>query len=172
MQRGRKALPILTFVTLLVSGMGPALGAGDHDDRHGDGEGHGHEELAFGEPAAGAEADRTVRIRAYDSMSFEPGPVTVAAGETVRFVVTNAGDLRHSFTLGTPAYQHRHEEQMQGMPGDELADHMGDVPNGVVLAPGETGTLTWAFEQGGPVQFACHIPGHYRAGMKGAVRVQ
>lgn len=166
MQTRRNALPILVAVTVLVSGAGPALGAAGHDG------GHGNDDFAFGEPASAAEADRSVRVRAYDSMTFDPSPVTVEAGETVRFVVTNAGDAQHSFTLGTPAYQHRHEEAMAGMPTGELADHMDDTPNGVVVSPGETGTLTWTFEQGGPVQFACHIPGHYRAGMKGAVRLQ
>lgn len=172
MQRRRTTSAVPALVTLLASGMGPALGAGDHDGGHGHGGDHGHEELAFGEPVSRGEADRTVRVRAYDSMSFDPSPVTVEAGETVRFVVENAGEIQHSFTLGTPAYQHRHEEEMQGMPAEALAGHMDDVPNGVVVAPGDSGTLTWTFERGGPVQFACHVPGHYRAGMKGTVRVQ
>lgn len=166
MPRPRNAWSILVAVTLLASGIGPALGAGGHDD------GLGNGDFASGDPASATEADRSVRVRAYDSMTFDPSPVTVEAGETVRFVVTNAGDVQHSFTLGTPAYQHRHEEEMQGMPRKELAEHMDDVSNGVVVAPGESATLTWTFEQGGPVQFACHVPGHYRAGMKGAIRLQ
>lgn len=170
MQRRRKALLALATVLLPVAGIAPALGTGEHDGGHG--HKHGHDGLAFGEPASAAEPDRVVRVRAYDAMTFEPSPVTVEAGETVRFVVTNAGELQHSFTLGTPAYQRRHEKQMQGMPLDELAGHMDDVPNGIVVPPGESRTLTWAFEQGGPVQFACHIPGHYDAGMRGRIRLQ
>lgn len=178
MQRRRRALLSFVSVALLASAGMPALGAGNHDDAHGhggshdDGGRHGHGDLAFGSPASAAEADRTVRIRAYDSMAFDPSPITVEAGETVRFVVTNAGDERHSFTLGTPAYQRRHERAMQGMAARELAGHMDDVPNGVVVPPGGTGALTWTFAQEGPVQFACHLPGHYAAGMQGGIRLQ
>lgn len=136
MQRRRKALSTFASVALFALGHAPAHGAGDHDEGHGHGGSHGHGDLAFGAPAPAAAADRTVRVRAYDGMAFEPSPLTVEAGETVRFVVTNAGDLQHSFTLGTPAYQHRHEEAMRDMPRDELAGHMADVPNGVVIAPG------------------------------------
>jgi uncharacterized cupredoxin-like copper-binding protein len=60
---------------------------------------------------------------------------------------------------------------MQGMPMEEMAHHMRDEPNGLVVQPGETKSLTWRFAEGGPVQFACHIPGHYPAGMKGRIRV-
>lgn len=170
MQRRRKTLLTIATVLLPVAGIAPAFGTGEHDG--GRGHKHSHEQLAFGEPAPAAEPDRIVRIRAYDAMTFEPSPVSVEAGETVRFVVTNTGELQHSFTLGTPAYQRRHEKQMRGTPVDELAGHMDDVPNGIVVPPGESRTLIWAFEQGGPVQFACHIPGHYDAGMKGRIRLQ
>lgn len=168
MQRRRRALLSFVSVALPASAGMPALGAGSHDDAHGhggsrdDGGRHGHGDLAFGSPASTAEADRTVRIRAYDSMAFDPSPITVEAGETVRFVVTNAGDERHSFTLDAPAYQRRHERAIQGMAARELAGHMDDVPNGVVVPPGETGALTWTFARGGPVQFACHLPGALR----------
>ena len=34
-----------------------------------------------------------------------------------------------------------------------------------------TGTLIWKFTQAGTVEFACLMPGHYEAGMKGSIRV-
>lgn len=159
-----------------------AMAAGEHEGGHGhDEEGHGHgdgghghggHDFAFGEAAPDATPDRTVEIVARDTMAFEPAQVTVEPGEVVRFVVHNTGQLQHSFTLGSPKYQRAHEKEMQGMPHDELAGHMADNPNGMVVAPGDTGRLTWRFEKGGPVQFACHIPGHYAAGMKGRIRVK
>jgi len=48
----------------------------------------------------------------------------------------------------------------------EHADH-----NMVKVAPGGTDTLIWKFTQAGTVEFACLIPGHYEAGMKGSIRV-
>ena len=104
-------------------------------------------------------------------MRFEPAQIAVQPGETVRFVVENEGQLQHSFTLGTPDYQQAHEREMQGMPMEDMAGHMDGSPNGIVVQPGETGVLTWRFERGGPVEFACHIPGHYPAGMKGRIRI-
>ena len=33
------------------------------------------------------------------------------------------------------------------------------------IGPGEMKTLTWTFAEPGRYQFACHLPGHYEAGM-------
>lgn len=153
---------------LLAFGTTAAMAAGDHDDGHG----HGLDEFDFGAAAPEAAPDRTIEIAAYDTMEFEPDQVTVEAGEVVRFEVRNVGSVQHSFTLGSPEYQQAHEEEMQDMSMEMMAGHMKDEPNGIVVQPGETGTLTWRFERGGPVQFACHIPGHYPAGMKGELRLQ
>lgn len=152
-----------------------AFAAGEHGGGHGDvSDGHGHgggHEFAFGEAAPDAQPGRTIEIVARDTMRFEPAQVNIQPGETVRFVVRNAGEIQHSFTLGSPEYQHQHEQEMQGMALENMARHMDDNANGIVVPPGETDTLTWRFEKGGPVQFACHIPGHYPAGMKGRVHL-
>ena len=44
-------------------------------------------------------------------------------------------------------------------------------PNMVAVAPGKSGDVTWQFTKSGKVHFACLQPGHYEAGMKGAVSV-
>ncbi len=46
-----------------------------------------------------------------------------------------------------------------------------DDPNMAKVAPGGTGNLIWKFTRAGTVEFACLIPGHYEAGMKGSIRV-
>jgi uncharacterized cupredoxin-like copper-binding protein len=53
-------------------------------------------------------------------------------------------------------------QQMGGMP-------MGDDADGVTVAPGQTKTLIYTFHEGGTLLFACHVSGHYRAGMKGTI---
>lgn len=154
-----------TLTTLSVAAVAtilswqPALGSGDHEGGHGD--------FAFGSPAKTAEADRTVEIAASDTMAFNPARIDVAAGEVVHFVINNTGTIQHSFTIGSNKWHAHHEEEMQGMPVDEIAGHMKHEPNGVVVPPGESRELTWKFKGNGSVQFGCHIPGHWPAGMKG-----
>jgi plastocyanin len=101
-----------------------------------------------------------------DRMRFVPAGVTVKQGETIRFVVKNSGQLKHEFVLGTDKYLKEHYEEMKKFPEMEHDD-----PNMVSLAPGKTGDVIWRFTKAGRVDFACLQPGHYEAGMKGAVKV-
>lgn len=43
--------------------------------------------------------------------------------------------------------------------------------NMITLAGSKTGEMIWQFTKAGKVDFACLQPGHYDAGMKGAVSV-
>ena len=43
--------------------------------------------------------------------------------------------------------------------------------NMVTVAPGKSGEIFWQFTKAGKIDFACLQPGHYDAGMKGAVSV-
>lgn len=101
-----------------------------------------------------------------DAMRFNPSSVAVARGETIRFVVSNSGKLKHEFVLGTEQELKEHSEVMKKFPEMEHAD-----PNMVTVAPGKTGEVVWQFTKTGKVDFACLQPGHYDAGMKGAVAV-
>ncbi len=134
----------------------------DMDDDHGP--------FAFGEPADAAAADRTVQVTALDTLAFDPATVQVEAGETIAFEVTNDGELVHEFVIGDQALQDEHEEEMKEMveSGEMM---MEDEPNGISVAAGETKQITWHFSEAGELQFACHQPGHYGAGMKGDVDV-
>ncbi|MDZ7748740.1 MAG: plastocyanin/azurin family copper-binding protein [Halofilum sp. (in: g-proteobacteria)] len=184
MRHQRNPVPRQALALVLALAAPAAMAAGDHAGGHGQQEqgGHGHEDSGhghhgahgfdFGAAAPNAEPDHTIEIVAHDRMRFEPASVTIEPGQVVRFVVRNRGELQHSFTLGSPQYQRTHEREMQGMAPENMAGHMEGSPNGMVVAPGSTDSLTWRFEAGGPIQFACHIPGHYDAGMKGRVRLQ
>ena len=46
-----------------------------------------------------------------------------------------------------------------------------DDPNSIRLEPGKTGNIVWKFTNAGKFEFACLIPGHYEAGMKGDLSV-
>lgn len=48
-------------------------------------------------------AARTVRVTANDRLRFRPAALSVKAGETVAFTVTNSGKLAHEFVVGDQA---------------------------------------------------------------------
>jgi uncharacterized cupredoxin-like copper-binding protein len=145
----------------------------DHDEAeegHDEEAGHDAEEFSFGSPADASDADRVIEVDANDDFSFGPTQIVVSAGETITFVVTNTGNLPHDFTLGDQETQDEHEAEMaEMMAGGEMAhsDH-----NAVVVDPGETQELTWHFSEAGTFIIGCHQPGHYAAGMVGAISVE
>jgi uncharacterized cupredoxin-like copper-binding protein len=104
-----------------------------------------------------------------DTLRFEPKGLTVAAGETVSFRITNAGLLPHDFTLGDQATQDEHEAMMTQMAAGGMT--MPDEPNAVTLAAGETKELTWRFTVPGTVLIGCHQPGHFAVGMVATIEV-
>lgn len=126
----------------------------------------GHGDSAIGKPGVAANAKRTVNIDMTDNMRFTPANISVKQGETIRFIVKNSGKLKHEFALGTAQELKAHYEEMKKHPGMEHDD-----PNMVSAAPGKTGEVIWQFTRAGKVDFACLLPGHYDAGMKGHVDV-
>ena len=150
----------ITAVAALISFTSTvAFAAGKHDGGHG----HGDE---IGKPGIASKATRTVKVDMTDGMRFNPSSIEVKQGETVRFIVTNSGRLKHELVLGTEKELREHYEVMKKNPEMEHAD-----PNMVTLAGGKTGEIVWQFTRAGKVDFACLQPGHYDAGMKGAVNV-
>ena len=114
-------------------------------------------------PGAG---ERTVVVTMHHS-HFQPAQLRVAPGERVRFVLRNTDPIDHEFILGDAAVQARHEEGRQ-------RQHHGDVPGERSVAAGQEAVTSYAFPaspDGGTLQFACHLPGHYAYGMHGTVRV-
>ena len=109
------------------------------------------------EPAA--DADRTIEIDMVD-IAFEPAELEVSAGETVRFVFTNEGEVAHDAFIGDPDAQDDHAEDM----ADDHGGGHGD--DGITVEPGETAELTHTFTaDDDEVLIGCHQPGHYDAGM-------
>jgi uncharacterized cupredoxin-like copper-binding protein len=146
----------------------------------------------FGQPAPAAKASRSIEVTMGD-MSFDPRAIEIKAGETVRFVLVNKGQLLHEFNLGDAAMHASHQQEMlqmqqsgmltptaikemshdmAGMDHGSMAHGMQhDDPNSVLVEPGKTGELTWTFSKAVNLEFACNIPGHYQAGMVGKLTV-
>ncbi len=151
-----KQLAALTALAL----SGVAFAGGNHAGGHDDGE------TAIGKPGVAAKAARTVNIEMNDNMRYTPSDIQVKQGETVRFIVMNNGKVKHELSLGTEKELLEHLEQMKKFP-----DMEHDEPSKVSLAPGKQGEIVWQFTKAGAVNFACLMPGHFEAGMKGAVKV-
>ena len=108
---------------------------------------------------------RTIRITATD-FRFLPAALNIRTGRTVRFDIINRGQLEHEFVLGDVIEQRAHDKEMAVMPNMPMDD-----PNGVSIPAGKTATLIWTFTRPGKLQYACHVPGHYAAGMFGQLNV-
>lgn len=172
----------LSFAALAIAALtltGPALADA------------GHGGAQIGHPGKAAQADRTIEITLGDTY-YEPAEITVKAGETVRFVLVNRGELLHDFTIGTAAMHARHQEEMAMMVEHGMLtatevkdmpamDHSGmdmkgmdmshDDPNSVLVEPGKTAELVWTFDTDATLEFACNVPGHYEAGMVGPITI-
>lgn len=129
--------------------------------------GHGAEISAAGQPGSLKKVSRTIKISALDTMRYDKEIMQARPGETVRFVVTNAGKIKHEFAIGTREEQLEHAEMMASMP-----DMQHEEGNAINLEPGETKELIWQFGTAGAVEIACHLPGHFEAGMKARVNVK
>lgn len=114
---------------------------------------------------AGTPSDpRTIEITMRD-IEYDPKAVTVAQGETVRFVFTNEGQLPHEATVGDLAVQEEHEAEMEEMGDMAMSEDDEDIPK-VSVAPGATGEIVTTFDEAGETIIGCHEPGHWDAGMR------
>ncbi|WP_290693969.1 cupredoxin family protein [Aquabacterium sp.] len=157
-------LPLLVASNLSMADT--AQGAHHQDAGHAHGSDDASEYAAIGQPGMASQATRTLTIEMSDGMRFTPAEIQVKKNETVRFVVKNAGTLKHEMVLGTTAELKSHYALMLKNPQMEHAD-----PNMITLPPGQTGEIIWTFSKAGIVDFACLQPGHFDAGMKGRVNV-
>ncbi|MFC0199597.1 cupredoxin domain-containing protein [Paracoccus rhizosphaerae] len=152
-----KSLMLATAVALLPT---LPLAGGTHKGGH---------NYAAGAPATGGEM-KTVEVSMRETedgaMVFEPKELSFAAGETVRLVITNKGELEHEFVMDTVEANAEHKELMARFPEMEHDD-----PNAVRLQPGETGEILWTFTNAGEFEFACLMLGHYESGMHGPLNV-
>jgi uncharacterized cupredoxin-like copper-binding protein len=108
-----------------------------------------------------AEMPRTVTVAARDPYAFAPDRIPIRPGETVRFVVSNEGQVEHEFVIGT-----REELVQHAM----VMTHGGmreDTSRAIRVIPGQTKELVFTFGSATDLGFACLVPGHYPAGMSG-----
>jgi uncharacterized cupredoxin-like copper-binding protein len=141
------------------------------------GAGHGghmnHDTMPGGKPGDRAKVTRTILILAKDT-AFNLKSIQVKGGETVKFIIRNDGKLVHEFTIGDPAMQKMHQDEMKKMmdEGKLMADKVAagvehTHPNTALVEPGQKKEIIWEFAKDETLEFGCNIPGHAEAGMKG-----
>ncbi len=137
---------------------------------------HGHqghhaplvkEQKPWGIAAEPREARRTIEILMTDDMRFSPAHIDVREGETLRLRAVNRGQVMHEIVIGTRQELEEHAEMMKKHPNMEH-----DEPYMAHVEPGQRGDIVWTFNRPGDFEFACLIPGHFEAGMRGTIRVR
>ena len=113
---------------------------------------------------------RTIEIGMHEGdgkMHYNHAEFRVKVGETVRLHITNHGDLDHELVIDTVAGNAKHKKAMEKNP-----DMEHDDPNSIRLKHNKSGDIVWQFTRKGIFEYACLIPGHYEAGMKGRIIVE
>jgi len=126
----------------------------------------------MGTPAAAqvasfASATRTIQVDTTDALRFSPDRLSVRTGDTVAFEIHNPGAVAHEFFIGTPEEQQAHEREM----ASSTSMQMHDEPGQIDVPARQTVRLVYTFDQPGTLEYGCHVPGHYAAGMRGTITV-
>ena len=137
---------------------------------------------AIGSKGKESEINKVIQVNMYDNY-YEPSKIEIKKGETIKFVVTNKGDLVHEFNIATKNMHLKHQEEMMRLVENEiiLSDKIDKQKmivmskispelshshsNCVLLSPGERAVLIWKFTNSVNLEAACNVPGHYEAGM-------
>lgn len=125
------------------------------------------EQKPWGIAAAAGNARRTIDIRMDDKMRFTPSRLELRQGETVRLRIRNAGAVMHELVLGTPQELASHAALMKKFP-----NMAHEEPYMAHVEPHQRGEIVWTFNRAGEFEFACLIPGHFEAGMRGSITVK
>ena len=136
----------------------------------------------IGEKGKLSEVNKTIEIKMYDNY-FEPKEIKIKKNETVRFLITNYGELVHEFNIATREMHLNHQDEMMKMMeygillGDKIdkqkmkelskKDHSlaHSHKNSLLLEPNQSGELIWKFSKDIVLEAACNVPGHYDSGM-------
>lgn len=154
--------------TLLIASLAVAAGVTTVYAEPGE-SGHAHKKYAAGEPGDPAKPFRVIDVAMTEgdgTMAYDPPSINAKLGEQVKIVLRNKGALDHEFMLDSVEQNAKHRIAMQKNPEMEHDD-----PNGRRLKPAGASEILWKFSRAGTFEFACLIPGHSEAGMKGVVIV-
>jgi uncharacterized cupredoxin-like copper-binding protein len=107
---------------------------------------------------------------------FDPTPLFLYAGETVRLNILNGGMLEHELVLGDAQVQAAwaQADAAAGQPAPFATPPPASAPAGtgglrVLLPSGGATSVVYTVPADGQLQLVCHLPGHAERGMIGQV---
>ena len=143
----------------------------------------------IGEKGKLSEVKRTIEIKMYDNY-YEPKEINIKKGETIKFIVSNYGELVHEFNIATKEMHIQHQPEMIKMVENQilLADKIDKKKmkemakkdhsmahshsNSVLLEPNKIGEIIWKFSTNTILEATCNVPGHYEAGMVAGIKIK
>ncbi len=134
-------------------------------------------DITIDEPGT-ADAPRPINVIMRD-YRFDPTPVILIPGETVRITLFNAGMVPHEMSLGDAAVQLAWAQADAAATPPVLfaTAPPASVPPGtgglrVVLDSGQQQVVEYIVPPDGEVLLLCNLPGHVERGMVGAVELR
>ncbi len=138
---------------------------------HRGGKSDAHAAKPYGKPGDPSDVRNFVFLNA-KGMKFSKETIRIRRGQTVKFILRNKGDQDHEMTIGDAATQAAHRREMaEAQKKGKVGHHAHGHANAIYVKPGASKTLIWTFTKAGVFEFACNIPGHSEAGMKGKIVV-
>ena len=127
---------------------------------------------SIGQPPSSPTSVGDPRVISIELLDFrlEPAAIDVRLGETVSIIVVNRSDLPHELFIGSAVDQDRHHA-LHAAALPEMQDRLDDGSQGIYVPAGGTGHLTYRFDRARELVMACHLIGHFEAGMFGVIRV-
>lgn len=122
--------------------------------------------------ACGAQgSSNEVKITLTD-FGMESSRTSFEVGVPYHFVITNEGAINHEMMIMAPLTE---DQMMMDMDMEEMDAMALAMIEEDELTPGATMTLDYTFTEPAPdgtLEFACHVEGHYIAGMKLPITVK
>jgi len=125
------------------------------------------EQMSWGMAGNPMNVRRTITLVLDDQMRIAPNRLSVPLGQTWRLRAVNQGGLLHEVVLGTDEALAAHAEWMKRFP-----DMAHDEPYMAHVNPDKQADIVWHFNRPGRFGYACLLPGHFEAGMRGTLIVQ
>lgn len=116
--------------------------------------------------ACGAQGSSNEVTITLTEFGMESSRTSFEVGVPYHFVVTNNGAINHEIMIMPPLTEDQMMMDMDMEQMDEMALAMIEETE---LTPGTTKSFDYTFTESAPsgtLEFACHVEGHYVAGMK------